>query len=362
MKLKNVSKRLFATIIAGTFFMLCVAEANASNEIVGVPYTLPDVELQKTAEGCYTVDIKAIPPASGLFYQEYLDSTYCFTLSKPENLNDDVAKKIADEGLCCIESYIQDSAHYRSELIIYDPTVIPDGQPLRLKIFGSKNVQLDDPSRVLQVSYYGDIKDASYPVNTVKTTDYMYVNGEPEHLGDLSATMSYFYMSDELAAHVIELISSYKGYATMRGAVYDGVEQYFDENGVVFDFESYFKDLTEAQNIADIAETLVVTDVDDDGEVVRTRRAFLTKDKMLVLSMEGDNCSLYSLPRPGKVLAEDEGDLDWFDLPEKRKVICPEHHLYYDNIQKTFLYSVVDSNSRLIINWDTFVALKKALD
>ena len=360
-KIRNFSKSLFAIMTACVFFTLNVISVGASSEdIVGVPYTLPEVDLER-GENSYTVTIKAMPPVGGVFFQGYLDPLYCFTLAKPENLNPQIADKIESEGLGCIVSYIQDAISYRSELIIYDPAQLA-GQPLTLSIFASQNVQLDGPARVLQVSYYGTLDGANYPVNTVKTTDYLYVNGEPEVAENLSATMSHFNVTDELANHVVELISSYKGYAAMRDSVYEGARQYFDDNGVVFDFEKYFEDYAKEQNIDDVAETFVTTDIDDDGEVVKTRRAFLTKDEVFVLSMEGSNCSLYSLPRPGKVLAEDEGDLDWFDLPENRTVICPEHHLYYDNSQKAFLYSVADGGSRLIINWDTFVALRKALE
>lgn len=391
-KIKNISNKVFATMIAATAtFSLSVIPVmavegntnattqNVSEDVLAsdatnvdtstdvdvptgtltdVTYLEPSVELAKTTSG-YTLDISNIPIQTGVFYETELGKNHLL-LAKPIDLDERVEKKIASEGLNCIETFIQDDKSRRAELIIYDPAEL-EGKPLHLRIIG-QNIQLDDDSRVLQVSYINtsDMYYGKYLTDIVKTTDYLFVNGEPEQKEELWSLPNRFFLSDELADHVVELISSYRAFATTRAEVYEGTEAYFDEKGLAFDFDQYFEDYAKEQNISEIVETFVMTDVDDNGEITRTRRVFLAKDKIFVLSTTGNVCSLYSLPRGGKVVTE--GNIDeWFDLPEEREIIYPEHHLFYDNSQGTFLYSVIDKNSRLITNWDTFVALRRAI-
>ena len=363
-QLKNLTTMMFATMVAtATAFsstVIPVMAIDGNTNVVAEENTFPskpNVEIAKTTTG-YTLDVSNIPTEDGVFFETELGKTH-FSLSKPIHLDEKVAKKIAAEGLDYLESLVQDEKSRRSELIIFDPGELEDGVLSLLAV--GQNVQLDNASRVLQVSYINNsgLNDKAFPADIVKTTDYLFVNGEAEKNDAASFTQDHFFMPDELSNHVVELISSYRAFATTRDEVYDDAKGYFDENGLAFDFEKYFEDWAEENGLDDITETFVVTDVDENGEIARTRRVFLTQDKMYILSTSGNTCSFYSLLRPGKVVTK--SNLDWFDIPEEREMLYPEHHLFYDNSQGTFLYSVLDKNSRLITNWDTFVALRRAL-
>ena len=357
-QLKNITMILVAAATAFSSVIPVMAvdgNANISVEESASPKS-PSVEISKTSTG-YTLEISNIPTEDGVFFETELGKTH-FSLSKPFHLDEKVTEKMAKEGLNCIESLIQDEKSRRSELIVFDPTELKDGT-LPLNMIG-QSLQLDNDSRVLQVSYVNTsgLDGKAFPADAVNTTDYLYVNGESERNDEASFTQDHFFMSDELSRHVVELISSYRAFSITRDEVYDGMKEYFDERGLCFDYEKYFEDYAKEHGISDIAETLLVTDVGA-GEIARTRRVFLTQDKMYVLSTVGNTCSLYSLLRPGKVVTE--SNLDWFDIPEEREILYPEHHLFYDNSQGTFLYSVLDKDSRLITNWDTFAALRKEL-
>ena len=358
MKLKNISKKLFVSAVA-TVAMIATSTVTASAEESAGDKI--DVSIVRVANNSYKIEIPEIPDDDGVFFEQDIDASYHLSLAKPIGLDNSVAEKLSAEGLGCIESFVQSGLGCHSELIVYDPAQLT-GKPLTLQMYG-QSVQLDGASRVLQVSYVNTsgLDGEAYPANAVTTSDYLYVNGEPEKRDGLWSIPDHFYLSEELAGHLVNLISSYRAYATTREEVYNGVEQYFDGQSVVFDYEKYFKDYTEEQGVADITETFVITDTNEDGEATRTRRVFLTEDDIVVLSMSGNSCSVYSLPRSGKVLTEGNID-DWFDLPENREMLYNEHHLFRNDQEGIFFYSVIDKESRLIVNWDAFVAFRKAIE
>ena len=345
MKLKNVSKQMFvvfATVVM-TFSVLTTNVKAEEATKAEVP-----VSVTALAGGVYTIEIPSLPLAEGVFYESDLARANHLTLASPVELDERVANRLAVEGLACIETFIQNETSRRSELIIFDPAELA-GEPLKLKVF-EQHVQLDGPSRVLQVGYLNTsgLEGAAYLADDVSMSDYLYVSGEKERADGLWSIPDHFFMSDVLISHINGLISSYIAFDYLRDEVYTNTESFFDANGIIFDYESYFKD----------CETFIVTDQLEDG-TTRTRRAFLTDDKFVVLSMTGMSCVLYSLPQPGREVTAN--NFEWFDVPKNRTILCPEQHLFCDENQGIYLYSVFDKDSRLITNWDDFVALRTVL-
>ena len=319
---------------------------------------MSEVEVVELSEDKQCIKLSSIPKKEGVFIKDIaLSDNMTITFSVPK-ISDSLKKDLTTNKLGYFMGVLKikgpeasdDSAHVN--LFIYDPNRL-DGD---IVIYARNGYIRLDSARVAVVNAYANARpsDGVYTMSFGSISDYFYTSGGAEVSGSFTETE--FTIDGTGTEDLLCEVKEYNAYNSDKKKVLEGAEDYCNAEGIALDFEAYAKHCG--------VKSIQTTFERDLSGGYAVKRYFVCKDIVVVLASTDERCICYTYS-----LGDNMDDPEQFsavqalDTGKDRVILYSD---YLSSLSTSMAYSnyfetILDSSSRLTINWDCFKEFKKLI-